>query len=94
MFACLKIVDRYCVATFHVAYMLRTSNSESLEEVFLHSFPQAKFDVIDLESGDIAPPAVQISHESTSRKSLVRPSSGDRRAGRNNGTLLPWTPRT
>jgi len=57
MFLCLKIVDRYCVATFHVAYMLRTSNLESLEEVFLDSFPRAKFDIIDLGTGDIAPPA-------------------------------------
>ena len=54
---CLRVVDTYCVATFHVAYMLMTSNLESLEEVFLHSFPQAKFGVIDLGSGDIAPPA-------------------------------------
>jgi len=38
MVVCLKIVDRYCVATLHVAYMLRTSDLESLEEVFyIHS---------------------------------------------------------
>ena len=82
------------MATFHVAHMLRTPNSESLEEVFLRSFPRAKFDGIDLESGDLVPPAFQISHESTSEKDLARPTSRDCRARRNNGTLLPWAPRT
>lgn len=82
------------MATFHVAHMLRTPNSESLEEVFLHSFLHAKFNGIDLESGDVAPPPFQISHESTSDKDLARPTSRDRRARRNNGTLLPWAPRT